>query len=146
MLLSYIYICVKNIAIFYVEFTKIIFSLFSLLNFSFKKIHKHPACKMNSDEQREASRKFEVLSEWPQSFFAATKTYILIFNLTRSLISLMGAFHFSPMENIFPNSLTNFYDFREWNISIIYFKFDMWSSSFMWILYLIFNSEASIRT
>ena len=42
---------------------KELFSLFSLLSFSFKKIHKHPAYKMNSDEQREASRKFEVLSE-----------------------------------------------------------------------------------
>ena len=39
----------------------ILFSL-SLLNFSFKKIHKHPACKMNRDEQGRADRKFEVLS------------------------------------------------------------------------------------
>ena len=27
------------------------------------KIHKHPACKMNRDEQGGAGRKFEVLSE-----------------------------------------------------------------------------------
>ena len=60
----YIYICVKNIAIFYAEFTKKqLFSLFSLFNFSFKKIHKHPACKMNRDEQGGAGRNFEVLSE-----------------------------------------------------------------------------------
>ena len=39
------------------------FSLFSLLNFSFKKIHKHPACKMNRDELGGAGQKFEVLSE-----------------------------------------------------------------------------------
>ena len=45
---------------------KQLFSLFSLLYFSFKKIHKHPACKMNRDEEGGAGRKFEVLSE--QSF------------------------------------------------------------------------------
>ena len=28
------------------------------------KIHKHPACKMNKDEQGGASRKLEVLSEY----------------------------------------------------------------------------------
>ena len=39
------------------------FFLFSLLNLSFKKIHKHLACKMNRDEQGGAGRKFEVLSE-----------------------------------------------------------------------------------
>ena len=42
---------------------KKLFSLFSLLNVSFKKVHKHPACQMNRDEQERASRKFEVLSE-----------------------------------------------------------------------------------
>ena len=39
------------------------FALFSLLNFLFKKIHMHPACKMNRDEQGGTGRKFEVLSE-----------------------------------------------------------------------------------
>ena len=42
---------------------KSLFSLFSLLNVLFKKIHKHPAYKMNSDEQGGAGRKFEVLNE-----------------------------------------------------------------------------------
>ena len=42
---------------------KSLFSLFPLLNVLFKKIHKHPACKMNSDEQGGAGRKFEVLNE-----------------------------------------------------------------------------------
>ena len=42
---------------------KKIFSLFSRLSFLFKEIHKHPACKMNRDEQEGAGRKFEVLSE-----------------------------------------------------------------------------------
>ena len=37
--------------------------LFSLLNFLFKLIHQHPACKMNRNEQGEAGRKFEVSSE-----------------------------------------------------------------------------------
>ena len=39
------------------------FALFSLLNFLFKKIHMHPACKMNRDEQGGTGQKFEVLSE-----------------------------------------------------------------------------------
>ena len=38
--------------------------LFSLLNFSFKKIHKHPACKMNRDEQGGAGQKFEFFSKY----------------------------------------------------------------------------------
>ena len=42
---------------------KYFFSLFSLLNFSFQKIHNHPACKMNRDEQGGVGRNFEVLSE-----------------------------------------------------------------------------------
>ena len=42
---------------------KLFFSLFSLLNFSFNKIHKHPACKMNRDEQGGTGSKFEVLGE-----------------------------------------------------------------------------------
>ena len=31
--------------------------------FFIQKIHKHPACKMNRDEQGGAGQKFEVLSE-----------------------------------------------------------------------------------
>ena len=34
--------------------------------------------------------------------FAATKTYILIFNPTHSLISLMGSFHFPQWKIFFP--------------------------------------------
>ena len=45
------------------------FSLFSLLNFSFKKIHKHPACKINRDEKGGSGRKFEVLSEHTEHTF-----------------------------------------------------------------------------
>ena len=46
----------------FVEFTKIIlFSFYSSIFHS--KIHKHPACKMNRDEQGGAGPKFEVLSE-----------------------------------------------------------------------------------
>ena len=42
---------------------KYFFSLFSIFNLSFKKIYKHPACKMNRDEQGGAGGKFKVLSE-----------------------------------------------------------------------------------
>ena len=37
-----------------------------------------------------------------QSLFAATKIYILIFNLTHFLISLMGSFHFPQWNTFFP--------------------------------------------
>ena len=42
---------------------KKLFSLFPILNLLFKKSHKHPACKMDRDEQGGAGRKFEVLSD-----------------------------------------------------------------------------------
>ena len=97
---------------------------------------------MNKGEQVE-NLKFwvNILFEWPQSLFAATKIYILIFNLTHYLISLMGSFHFPQWKIFFPihwqilKILGN-------GISIICFEFEMWPSSFMWILRLIFNSEA----
>ena len=58
---------------------------------------------MNKGEQVE-NLKFwvNILFEWPQSLFAATKIYILIFNLTHSLISLMGSFHFPQWKIFFP--------------------------------------------
>ena len=97
-----IYICVKNIAIFYVEFTKK-WSIFH------SKIHKHPAYRMNRDEQGGAGRKFKVLSE--HTFWMTLKTFCcnwdLYFNLQSYtfLYQLNGFIPFSPMENIFP--LTN---------------------------------------
>ena len=63
---------------------------------------------MDRDEQGGIGWKFEVLSkhsllfEWPQSLFAVTKIYILIFNLTHSLICLMGSFHFPRWKIFFP--------------------------------------------
>ena len=56
---------------------------------------------MNKGEQVK-NLKFwvNILFEWSKSIFAATKIYILIFNLTHSLISLMGSFHF-PQWKIF---------------------------------------------
>ena len=63
-MLSYISICVKSIAIFYVEFIKkeSFLSFYSSIFYS-KKIHMHPGCKMNVDEQGGAGQKFQVLSE-----------------------------------------------------------------------------------
>ena len=102
-----IYICVKNIAIFYVEFTKkiILFSLFTP-QFFIQKLISILHVKwtgMNKGEQVE-NLKFwvNILFEWPQSLFAATKIYILIFNLTHYLISLMGSFHFPQWKIFFP--------------------------------------------
>ena len=98
---------------------------------------------MNKGEQVE-NLKFwvNILFEWPQSLFAATKIYLLIFNSTNSLISLMGSFHFPQCKIFFPIHWQILKILGEWNISIIYFKSEMSSSSFMWILHLIFNSEA----
>ena len=74
------------------------------------KIHKYPACKMNKDEQQGgggggvgAGQKLEVLVDILfESLFAATKIYILMFNLTHSLISLMDSFHFTQWKVFFP--------------------------------------------
>ena len=94
----YIYLCKKHCHLLCWIYKKNnFFSLFTP-HFSFKKIHKHPACKIGRDKQRGADRKFEFLREhtfWRlQSLFAATKIYVLFFNLTHSLTSLMGLFHF----------------------------------------------------
>ena len=75
-------------------------------------VHKHPACKMERDEQEGASRKLEVLSEHvflndSKIPFAATKINILIFSLAHSLISLMGLSHFPQWKRFFSNSLIN---------------------------------------
>ena len=43
-----------------------------------------------------------ILFESPQSLLAATKIYILIFNLTHSLISLVASFHFPQWKIFFP--------------------------------------------
>ena len=70
------------------------------------KIHKHPAFIMNRDKQGGGGQKFEVLSEhtfWmTPKFFPATKIYILTFNLTHFLVSLMGSFHFPQWKIFFP--------------------------------------------
>ena len=70
------------------------------------KINKHSACKMNRDEQGEQVKNLKfwvnILSEWSQCLFAATKIYILIFNLTHFLISLMSSFYFSQWKIFFP--------------------------------------------
>ena len=61
---------------------------------------------MNRYEQGEQveNLKFwvKILLKWPQSLFAATKIFILIFNLTHSYISLMGSFHFAQWKIFFP--------------------------------------------
>ena len=51
---------VKNIVIFYAEFTKNL--IFHSLTFH-SKIHKYPTCKRNRDEQGVVGQKLEVLNE-----------------------------------------------------------------------------------
>ena len=59
----------------------------------------------NKGEQVEIEvlSKHSLLFEWPQSLFAATKIYILIFIVTHSLISLMDSFHFPQWKIFFPS-------------------------------------------
>ena len=58
---------------------------------------------MNKEEQVENLKLWvNILFEWPQSLFAATKIYIFIFNLTHSLIYLKGSFHFPRWKIFFP--------------------------------------------
>ena len=145
LLLSSIYVCKKLCHIFCWVYKK----NNSFLSFHFpifhSKIYKHPGCKIKSDEQG-AGRKLEVFSK--QTFWVTPKAvwwnWDLYFNLQSNKFSyqLYQFIPFSAMENIFPNSFRNSYSFREWNMSIIYVKFEMWPSSFMWIPHIIFNSEA----
>ena len=110
----YIYVCKKHCHLLCWVYKKIIIFFLFTPQFFFKKIHKHPACKMNRDNKREQveNMKFwvNILFEWPQSLFAATKIYILIFNLTHSLISLMGSFH-SPNGKYFSQFIDKFLKF-----------------------------------
>ena len=59
--------------------------------------------EMNKGEQVK-NLKFwmNILFEWPQNIFAATKIYILIFNLTHSFIRLMSWFYFPQWKIFFP--------------------------------------------
>ena len=51
-----------------------------------------------------------ILFERPQSLFAATKIYILIFNVTHSLISLMGSIF--PNEEYYSQFIDKFIKFQ----------------------------------
>ena len=68
----YIYLCKKHCHLLCSIYKKKLFSLFSL-NFSFKKIHKRPASKINRDEQEWAGRNFEILSE--HTFWMTPKSF-----------------------------------------------------------------------
>ena len=106
-MLSYIYLCKQHCDLLcWVYKKKKSFLFFHSLIFHLKNIITIPQVKwtgMNKGEQVE-NLKFwvNILFEWPQSLFAATKIYILIFSLTHSLISLMGSFHFPQWKIFFP--------------------------------------------
>ena len=59
---------------------------------------------MNKGEQVENWKSWvNILFEWPQSLFAATKIYTLIFNLSSTLLyQLKGSFHFPQWKIFFP--------------------------------------------
>ena len=87
---------------------------------------------MNKGEQvKNLNVWVNILFEWLQSLFAATKIYILIFNLTYSLISLMGSFNFPQWKIFFP---IHCQIYKALGNGI--------SQSFILILHFIFNSEA----
>ena len=66
-------ICLKKIAILYVEFTKKNHFLSFHSSIFDLKIHKHPACKMNRHEQGGAGRKSEVLNK--HTFLMTPKSF-----------------------------------------------------------------------
>ena len=78
---------------------KIFFSLFTPKCF-IQKFISILHVKWTEMNMGKAGWKFEVLSE--HSFSAATKIYILFFNLTHYLISLMSSFHFPQWKIFFP--------------------------------------------
>ena len=146
-MLSYIYLCKKHCHLLCWVYKKNNSFLSFHSSIFHSKIHKHPACKMNRDEHGESRLKiwsFEwtyFLNNPKVSLLPERSIHILIFNLTHYLISLIGSFHFPQWKIFFPihwqilKILGN-------GISIICFEFEMWPSSFVWILHLIFNSEA----
>ena len=83
---------------------------------------------MNRDEQGGAGWKFNGLRE--NTFWITPKSFCcnwdLYFNLQSNTLP-------DQINGFIPNSLINSWNFREWHISIIYVKFEMWSSPFMWI-------------
>ena len=70
-----IYLCKKHCHLLFWVYKNIVFSPFSLLNFSFKKINKHPACKMSRDEHGESRLKIRSF-EWTY-FLHDPKVFLL---------------------------------------------------------------------
>ena len=107
LLLSYIYLCKKHCHLLCWVYKKNNSFLSFHSSIFHSKIHKHPACKMNRDEQGGAGQKFEVLSEhtfWMKSFSCNSdfRLKYTTFNLIHSLISLIGSFHFPQWKIFFP--------------------------------------------
>ena len=104
----YIYICLKNIVIFYVEFTKkiIFFSLFTSQCF-IQKFITILHVKWTEINMGKAGWKLEVLIE--HAFCMTPKSFNHYFNLQSNTLpnQLNGFIPFFPMENIFPDSLIN---------------------------------------
>ena len=104
-MLSWIYLCKKDCRLLCWVYEKNNYSLsFHSSIYHSKKFISTLHVKwtgMNKGEQVE-NLKFwmNILFEWPQTLFAATKIYILIFNVTHFFISLIGSFH-SPQWKIF---------------------------------------------
>ena len=92
MLLSYIYLCKKHCHLLYWVYKKNNSFLSFHSSIFHLKIHKHPAFKMNRDEQGGAGQKFEAII-WSQKichyFFAFTFRYLntLALSLTSSISS-----------------------------------------------------------
>ena len=107
MLLSYIHLCkIKHCHLLCWVYKKKSFPPFPSSIFHSKKLISILHVKwtgINKGEKVE-NLKFwvNILFEWPQSLFGATKIYILIFNLKHSVISLMGSFHFPQWKIFFP--------------------------------------------
>ena len=105
-MLSYIYLCKKHCHLLCWVYKKNSFLSFHFSIFHSRKfitiLHVKWAGINKGEQVKNLKFWVNILFEWPQSLFVATKIYILIFNLTHSLISLMGSFHFPQWKIFFP--------------------------------------------
>ena len=102
-MLSYIYLCKKHCHLLCWVYKKncSFLSLHSSI-FRSKKVISILHVKWTGMKKGEQVENLKFWVNILNILFAATKIYILIFNLTHSLISLMGSFHFPQWKIFFP--------------------------------------------
>ena len=125
-----IYLCKKHCHLLCWVCKKIIIFSFFTPQFFIQKFISILHVKWTGMNMEKAGWKLDVLSEYtfwmtPKSF-CCNENLHLIFNLTHYQSALMGSFHFPHNGKYFSKFIVNSYNVREWNISIINVKFEMW--------------------